>query len=150
MNVHVSGPGIVQTLYEPFASGCSSIDTSRLKVTAVAWSAPGVQTLPYGTSAPKIWRPRATGRLYVSVISVVATRCPTTAAWLLLTWSSGRTSTDVSVTLAGDADIGLTSRPGSRWHPSIRPTPTHATPKRRSVRTGRHLAIESTTAVSAV
>src|SRR6267142_5699168 len=109
MNVHVSGPGIVQTLYEPFASGCSSIDTSRLKVTEVAWSAPGVQTLPYGTSAPKIWRTRATGRLYVSVISVVATRCPTAAAWLLLTWSSGMTASEISVTLAGDAVTGFTS-----------------------------------------
>jgi len=42
----------------------------------IAWSAPGVQTLPYGTSAPKDLASAGDGRLYVSVISVVATALP--------------------------------------------------------------------------
>src|SRR6476661_404661 len=51
-------------------------------------------------------------------MSVFATRCDTAAAWLLGTWSSGRTSLDAAgaaaVLLTGSA-VGLRSCAGSRW-----------------------------------
>jgi hypothetical protein len=61
----------------------------------------------------------------VSVISVFATRCETAAAWLFDTFSSGMISVDGVVApaplLRGSA-MGLTSRPGSRWQPSVNAT----------------------------
>src|SRR5205823_12051751 len=48
--------------------------------------APARQTLPYGTRPPQIFRPFTSGRWYLTVISVSAMRCFTSAAWL----TSGR------------------------------------------------------------
>ncbi len=78
--VHVSELGITHRLYLPAGRARSFRCTSRVTATDVAWSAPGFQICPYGTSSPNNARPRATGRLYVTVTSVLAIRCETAAA----------------------------------------------------------------------
>src|SRR5437868_346808 len=53
------------------------------------------------------------------VMSVFATRCDTAAAWLLATWSSGRTSVagaDAAPVLLSGSATGPLSRAVSRWH----------------------------------
>ena len=77
MTVHLSAFGRVQTEYFPAASSCPSIFTAVVSSIVVASSAHGHQIFPYGTSAPKSSRPRATGRLYSSVMVVSAIRWET-------------------------------------------------------------------------
>src|SRR5215212_11043626 len=82
MTVHFSGFGSVHTEYFPAGSSRPSNITFVETSIVVASSAHGHQIRPYGTSFPKSSRPRATGRLYSTVMVVSAMCCDTLPCWL--------------------------------------------------------------------
>src|SRR6266581_6286829 len=86
MTGHESEFGIMFRPLFPLASGFPSTETGSLNSIVVFSLAPARQTLPYGTRPPQIFRPFTNGRWYLTAISVSATRCFTSAAWL----TSGR------------------------------------------------------------
>ena len=76
--------GIENNAYFPGANFLSPMVNSSLKAIVVQSLAPVRQILSKGTSAPKIFRPRANGRAYATFISVLPNCCVNAASGLAL------------------------------------------------------------------
>src|SRR3989442_4153315 len=82
--------------------------TARLKAIVVAESAPGCQMCPQRTRSPNSRRPRATGRLKVTAISVLPTRCVTEPCWLAgMRWAGAARATKVARSQTSSAPRGV-------------------------------------------